>query len=162
MIFWVILKIVLVSLLGLILFQDVKERKVYWLLFPLTAICFGLLHLHQVLHEVFLLTVIYNLVFVLLISLFTFGYIKLKLRKNLTDSFGLGDFLFFLATAFSFATFSFISIFVLSLIFSLSLHLILKKITHDSTVPLAGYMSLFFILTYIGYWTELLSSMYLI
>jgi len=162
LIFWVILKIVLASSLGLILFQDIKERKVYWFLFPLTAICFGLLHYHHVLQEVFWLTVIYNLVFVLLISLFTFGYIKIKLRKSLVSSFGLGDFLFFLASAFSFASFSFISIFVLSLIFSLSLHLILKKLTNDSTVPLAGYMSLFFLLTYLGYWSGLLSSMYLI
>jgi hypothetical protein len=62
----------------------------------------------------------------------------------INGSFGLGDVLFFIAICFSFPTVNFITIFVFAVFFSLAFFWTLKKRYHFSTVPLAGFMSLFF------------------
>ena len=97
---------------------------------------------------------------VLMILLVLQGYAKLKLKTNLNTVFGLGDALFFLALCVSFPTVSFIIFFVFSLLFSLLLHFIFKNKAADKTVPLAGYMSLFFIGIYALDWLGFISNLY--
>lgn len=74
----------------------------------------------------------------------------------------MGDALLFFALAFSFSSVSYLILFVFGLLFSLTLHLLFKhKNTHNS-VPLAGYLSLFFFLAYLGHWIGFLPYLYTI
>jgi|SRR5690606_14356893 len=151
-------KVILLFVLGLIFYQDIKERQVYWFLFPLVAICVGVLFFFKTLSELFIMAIALNILFVAILLLAVLLYTKIKLKSN--KAIGLGDVLFFLASAFAFSTISFIVIFIGSLIFSLVLHNALTKSQNTITVPLAGYMSLFFGLTYLAYWFGIIQSVY--
>lgn len=151
-------KVILLFVLGLIFYQDIKERQVYWFLFPLVAICVGVLFFFKTLSELFIMAIALNILFVAILLLAVLLYTKIKLKSN--KAIGLGDVLFFLASAFAFSTISFIVIFIGSLIFSLVLHNALTKSQNSITVPLAGYMSLFFGLTYLAYWFGIIQSVY--
>ena len=78
------------------------------------------------------------------------------------DTFGLGDLLLFIALAFTFASVSFIILFVFGLLFSLILHLLFKNKSKLKTVPLAGYLSLFFLVAYLSHWFGLLPTLYIL
>jgi len=156
----IILKSVLIAVLILILIQDVKERQVYWPLFPLVGLCCGILYFKNTLPELFYISVLMNIVFVSILVLVVFLYARLKLKTSLGSTFGLGDILMFLALSFSFSTVSFLVIFVFSLFFSLVLHLVIKKKKKVATVPLSGYMSLFFVFAYLSFWLGISNSLY--
>lgn len=143
---------------GAILYQDVKERLVYWFLFPIVALGIGWLFFSNTLPELFLASIIANLMFVSALLLVAFLYSKIKLKMKFDQVIGLGDILFFLAACFSFSTLSFLVVFISALIFSLILHLSVKN--KKQSVPLAGYMSLFFGLTYLGHWSGIIHSVY--
>ena len=143
-----------------IFYQDLKERMVYWPLFLLVAISCGFLHYKNTYFEIFTISVLMNLVFISILLGVVYLYSNFKLKVGLNESIGIGDILLFVALSFSFSTISFIVIFVFSLIFSLALHLILKKRMTNKTVALAGNMSLFFALTYISYWLGFINSVY--
>jgi hypothetical protein len=66
----------------------------------------------------------------------------------------------FFALVFSFSSVSFIIIFICSLVFSLVIHLSVKQKSKYKTIPLAGYMSLFFLITYVSYWSGLIGGLY--
>lgn len=78
------------------------------------------------------------------------------------NTFGLGDILLFVALAFTFASMSFIIFFIFGLVFSLLLHLLLKHKSKLKTVPLAGYLSLFFSVAYISNWLGFLPTLYIL
>ncbi|TJY37402.1 hypothetical protein E5167_05520 [Pontimicrobium aquaticum] len=151
-------KIILIGSLGGICYQDVKDRKVYWFLFPITALSAGLLFWNKTITELFFLATIINLMFVSSLLLIVLLYARLKLKTSIKSVFGMGDLLLFIGLSFTFSSISFIVIFSCSLIFSLLIHLFLKK--DNILVPLAGYMSLFFGLTYIAYWSGVINSIY--
>lgn len=157
-----ILKLVLISVLIYILIQDIKERQVYWVLFPLVGLCSGILYYKSTLPELFYISILLNVVFVSVILVVVFFYAKFKLKTSITNTLGLGDVLLFIALTFSFSTVSFLVIFIFSLFFSLLLHLFLKNKKTGITVPLAGYMSLFFAFTYLSFWTGIINSLYTI
>ncbi|MDI1307437.1 MAG: hypothetical protein PSX42_21685 [bacterium] len=69
-------------------------------------------------------------------------------KPLLKEVFGLGDVLLFIFITFSFSIVSFFVLFVFSLVFSLLLHFVLQRKQIDKTVPLAGYLSLFFGVVY--------------
>ena len=121
-----------------------KERKVFWFLFPIIAIASGVLLYKNVASEAFYSTLLVNFIFIILLLLVVFLYSKLKLKVSINDTFGLGDGLMFIALIFTFSSVTFLVLFVFGLIFSLALHLILKNKAKHTTVPLAGYLSLFF------------------
>ena len=146
----------------MVLIQDIKERQVYWFLCPLIGLCAGILLYQNTLPQLFYATIVINLVFVLILMGVIFLYSKLKLKTSISNTFGLGDSLLFFALIFSFSSISFIVLFVFGLIFSLVLHLILKKNSKHQTVPLAGYLSLFFAVAYLAYWMGILNSIYTI
>ena len=156
----ILLKIILITGFALILFQDIKERQVYWFLFPLIAIVSGILFYSSTLPELFIINVVVNLVMVIFLLTVVYSYSRFKLKTSPKNVFGLGDALLFIGLAFSFASISYIVIFVFSLIFSLSIHLLLKQKGRESTIPLAGYMSLFFVLVYVSFWTGITSNLY--
>lgn len=153
-------KLTLITVLFWILIQDLKERKVYWVLFPIVGFCCALLHYQKTLPELFIMSAVMNLIFVLILLAIVFIYAKLKLKTNFSSVFGPGDALFFLCLAVSFSTVSFIVIFIGALMFSLVLHLVLSRNRPNLSVPLAGYMSLFFGFAFIAYWFGVINSVY--
>lgn len=155
----ILLKLILITALILVLFQDIKDRQVYWFLFPIIGLCSGTLHYLNSSPQQFLITVFINFIFVSILMTVVFLYSKLKLKTSITNTFGLGDGLLFLALAFSFSKLSFFILFVFGLTFSLLLHLFLKKSKH-TTVPLAGYLSFFFAITYVSFWSGMINSLY--
>lgn len=78
----------------------------------------------------------------------------------LKEAIGLGDILFFLALALAFPTETFIVLFVFSMVFSLMLHLTVTRKQKESTIPLAGYASLFLIFIYLSSWTGFYKNLY--
>ena len=143
-----------------ILYQDIKERKVYWFLFIIVASSAGYLYYTHTFFELFWRTSLINLGIIGIVFLVLEAYSKFKLKVALKDVFGLGDALLFFGVCFAFPVAAFIIFFVFSLLFSLLLHLILKQKTKETSVPLAGYMSLFFIGIYLLHWTGFLPNIY--
>ena len=141
---WV-LKSTLLAIFLLIFSQDVKERKVYWFLYPIMGVLVFVLQIKAISKYSALINGGFNLVFVSLLLFVCYLYARFKLRQPLfKEVFGLGDLLFFVSIAFSFSIVSFFVLFIFSLLFSLLLHGVLKHRQTEKTVPLAGYMSLFF------------------
>lgn len=154
----ILAKITLIILFFIVFYQDHKERQVHWFLFPLIGLCCGFLYFSETITELFVTSILINAAFVFLLLFLVYIYSRFKLKASFFDSIGLGDILLFFGLAFAFSSVSFIVIFICSLIFSLILYVVTKKNT--STVPLAGYMSLFFGLTYIAYWFGFINSVY--
>jgi len=148
-------------LLGITL-QDFKERKVYVWLFIFSGVLLGVLHFYEVFYEQFILTAIINcsIVFILIFILFIYSTIILK--KAFKNTFGLGDFLFFIVLAIGFPTTTFLVLFSFSLLFSLLLYFILKNRLKHKTVPLAGLQALFVCLIFIANWVFNFSNLYII
>ncbi|WP_369014662.1 hypothetical protein [Flavobacterium anhuiense] len=142
------LKLILISLFAIVLYQDFKSRMVYWFLYPIIGILAFTIQSNAVPLSVAFVNFAFNLLFVLFLLAVTSIYIKFK-NLDFKNTIGIGDVLFFLFIAASFSIVSFWILFVFSLIFSLLLHLILSNKKDPSTVPLAGYMSLFFGVVYI-------------
>jgi len=156
----VIVKCILLTTFLFVFFQDIKERQVYWFLFPIIGLCCGVLLYKKQIPEIVLYTVTTNVLFVVSLLVIVFMYSKFKLKTAFKNTFGLGDVLFFFAIAFSFSSISFIILFVFALIFSLVLHLFLKRKSTYKTVPLAGYMSLFFACIYVTHWLGFINTIY--
>jgi len=146
----------------MVFLQDIKERLVYWFLFPIIAICSGVLLYKSMFLEVFYTTVVINLIFILLLLTVVFLYSKIKLKTSMKNTFGFGDILLFFALIFSFSSVSFLILFVFGLVFSLLIHLVIKRNSKHKTVPLAGYLSLFFAITYLSHWLGFIPSVYTI
>lgn len=145
---WLI-KLFLLAVFSLIFFQDYKDRRVYWFLYPIIGILVLILQIQIIPIDIALINSGFNLLFVCFLLVFCYLYARIKLKKSLLQSvLGLGDILFFIAIAFSFSIVSFFVLFVFSLIFSLILHFALQHKQTEKTVPLAGYMSLFFAVVY--------------
>mgnify|MGYP000412748801 CR=1 FL=1 len=139
----IIIELLLILLLGILFYQDIKERKVsIWIL--ITGILIGgCIHYLWQQPIVFLLNIGINISFIVVILGVLWGYAKFKLKKKIFDVFGEGDLLFFVLLAVSLPILSFLMVFVFSLIFSLVIFLLLKKRFTEKTVPLAGLQSLF-------------------
>ena len=158
----IIVKIALMACLLWVFKQDIKERLVFWWLFPMIAILFSVLFLNQVVKEIYLQYVLMNLALVSVILLLLFAYSGFVLKSGfINTSFGLGDALLFIALSFSFPTLAFCVLLSFSLVFSLVLHFVLVRKQELKTVPLAGYMSLFFAISMIFNETGFFPNLYL-
>ncbi|MBS7256713.1 general secretion pathway protein [Flavobacterium branchiicola] len=136
-------KFILILVFALVLYQDFKNRLVYWFLYPVIGILAFIIQLHKLPLQIAITNLGFNLLFIGLILGGSVLYLKFK-NLDFTDMIGLGDVLFFIFIAASFSIVSFLILFVFSLVFSLILHLILHNKKQEVTVPLAGFMSLFF------------------
>ncbi|MCD0464995.1 general secretion pathway protein [Flavobacterium sp. ENC] len=143
------LKLILVIIFGAILYQDYKNRLVYWFLYPITGILVFAIQLYYIPIELVFVNSVLNISFVAFLLAVCFIYLKIR-RMSFENSLGIGDVLFFIFISFSFATVSFIVLFVFALVFSLLLHFVFQKKNQFKTVPLAGYMSLFFAVVYMA------------
>jgi len=158
-----ILKGLVIFNLGYIAWQDLNKREVYWFLFPSLFIVLGMLHYNHVLPVHFKNAIVINLglIFSIVSILYIYSLVRIK-RPFFKEVFGLGDALFFVTFAIAFPTATFIVFFVFSLLFSLGIWLIIKKNSKHNTIPLAGYMSLFLILIFIGNWITDAINLYVI
>ena len=141
----VLLKITAYLSLLFISYDDFRERKVYWFLFPIVGFFLGIIHFNNTIElQIFLYQVLVNFTLVTLVLILLYLIVKLVLKKTfLNHSLGLGDILFFYAFACGFPTITFLILFVNSIVFSLLFYLILRKRLHLNPIPLAGIMSLF-------------------
>lgn len=155
-----VLKLILIATFVLVFLQDYRERQVHWFLIPMIGILGGVMFYNSTLPELFFIGFAMNLGFLAILVLFIIVYARFKLRMHLLKVMGLGDLLFFIAMSLAFPTLTFIVLFVFSLVFSLVLHLYLSKHQKGATVPLAGYMSLFFGLTYLTHWSGIINLVY--
>lgn len=137
------LKLLLIIVFAIVLFQDFKNRLVYWFLYPIIGILAFTIQLYNIPLEIALLNLGFNISFVALILGVSFLYIKFR-NLDFKNAIGLGDILFFVFISSTFSIVSFLILFVFALLFSLILHFVLNIKKEQQTVPLAGYMSLFF------------------
>ncbi|SMP36644.1 hypothetical protein SAMN06265346_12336 [Flavobacterium hercynium] len=120
---------------------------VYWFLYPVVGILAFGIQLHYVPLAIGLSNFGFNLLFVSLILGISFLYLRLR-KLAITAAIGLGDILFFAFITFTFSIVSFLVLFIFSLMFAVILHFVLSLKKEQQTVPLAGYMSLFFLVVY--------------
>lgn len=129
---------------AIIAFQDLKERMVHWILFPVLGILLGWTHFRNTDGNFFWFSLGFNLVIVTALITILWLYTKLIRRKGfLNTSFGLGDILFLYAFALGFPPLSFIVLLAASICFSLLAFVILNYFNKEETVPLAGLMGIF-------------------
>lgn len=128
----------------IIFFQDLRARKVSLILFMIIAIIGNITYVNKsTSSNILFYNISLNIGFIAIIVLILYLYSIFFLKKNMRDSIGLGDILFFLTLAISYPTVTFLTLFSSSLIFSLILFLFLKPYLKNKTVPLAGLQALF-------------------
>jgi len=149
----IVVKGILLIVLSIISFQDIKSREVYGFLFPLAGLCMTTLFYNATLIPIYSLNIGVNIGIILFILGIVYAYTTLKLKLNFwKEAFGLGDALFFIAFAIGFPIVSFLVLFVVALLFSLSLGVFFRLKTTIYTVPLAGYMSVFLSIVFVVSW----------
>lgn len=143
------IKFLIIIVLLSIFYQDNKERLVSaYLYFLVTALGVVLYSFDTPSYLVMFFEILINILIVSLVLIFAFISSKLLFKyKFLNHSFGVGDLFMFLSVCFLFPSTTFIIFFVFSLLFSLIIHLFINK--KNKTIPLAGYMSLFYALIFI-------------
>ncbi len=140
-------KIIIIIPLAIIAYQDCKDRLVYWFLYPIIGVVAFVIQIGYLPWKLVVLNSFMNLLFVALLLSISFIYLKVR-ELSLKNAIGLGDVLFFTFLSFGFVTITFVILFIFSLVFSLLLHFFIKHKSSFQTVPLAGYMSLFFGVVY--------------
>lgn len=158
------IKIALVTVLILVFYQDLRERRVWFFLFPLFAILGGYLFFNEAIWEFYLTNLMINLSMVAIILLVSYLVARFLLKKSLLkEALGLGDILFFIGFASSFPTITFLNFFVFSILLTLVLHQVLKMSSSKyQTVPLAGSMAIFLLGVYVANWAGIYSEVYLL
>lgn len=142
-------KIVLILIFIIIFYQDFKERLVNWFLYVFVGILAFSIHCSSSNFNFALFNIKINLLIVLGILMVCYIYSKVIMKKVFFDEvMGLGDVFFFIAISLGFTVIPFLVLFVFSLVFSLFLHLVLNYKKKELTLPLAGYMSLFYAAIY--------------
>ncbi len=154
-------KIILIAVFGMVFIQDIKARQINWIWIPIISLCAGLLLYNHSPTGMFFITVLTNSIFVLFLLLVIFIYATYKLKLPASKTFALGDALLLFALAFSFSTLSFIVLLVFGFIASLITHIFLNRTSASKTVPLAGYLSLFFAIAYLAHWFGILTPLYI-
>ena len=135
--------------LGSIFIQDLRDREVWWFLFPSVAFLMVGIHLLSADIEVTTFHILINGILVTTIVTILGLYTRfIHGRAFLNVSFGLGDLLFFYAFALGFPTITFIVLFVASILVALLWSLVYLNRNSKGTIPLAGLMSSFLILVY--------------
>lgn len=145
-----IIEISLILVASLIFYQDWKTRTIHIAL-PFVFFGLGFYHTFDILNW---FNYCMNILFFVIIFCGLVGYMTFKegtFRNPFEHYFGFGDFLFFLALTPLFFLYHFALFFIASLCFSVVLHLAVNKWTTHKTVPLAGFVALFFIIGYLAH-----------
>lgn len=164
------IKAVLITILLVIFYQDARDRLVYWFLFPLVGLLLGMLHYQIVGFKDFVMSTLINFGLILFIFLLLKTYaVSVRGYSHLKDVLGLGDICMILALGLGSGTVAFLILLVFGLVFALVLHVILRAITlsrkqntQHTTVPLAGYLSIFFGVAFVGQWSGIYNTLYIL
>jgi len=130
----------LISILLILFFQDMRNRSVHWILFPLLLVFSVLIGKESSEYVQWS----YSLLFlvVLLLSLTLYLSLKSGSLVNITDGFfSWGDILFLLAIIPLFDLSTYMLFFTFGTIATLLFHLLAHVFKAQKTVPYAGYMS---------------------
>jgi hypothetical protein len=138
--------ILMIGLLLRVFYEDIKDRKVTFIVLIILLLLGGFIHSQHLNAWVFLLSSLLNLSIVLTIIMVLYVYANFKLKTSLSKVFGLGDALFFIVMAVSFPTATFLVLFATSLLFSFVIAVLFKK-TLKKFIPLAGLQALYIGLT---------------
>ncbi|MNQ31803.1 hypothetical protein D3C85_451840 [compost metagenome] len=141
------LKLILILVFLIVLYQDFNNRLVYWFLYPIIGVLAFAIQLYNLPVTIVFFNLGVNLLFVTLILGVSYLYVKYR-NLDFKNAIGIGDILFFVFISCTFSIVSFLILFVFALLFSLILHFVLSNKKEQQTVPLAGYMSLFFSAVY--------------
>lgn len=128
--------------LFLIVYQDIKERQIWWFLPPLLLFFLYCISFHTVPFINYQLSLFY-LIFLLF---FLFVYIRIRFKSfNLfKDFFGIGDLLVLLSIIPFFYFKEYIYFTTIATFISLILHYLPKLSNKNSSIPYAGYISIVF------------------
>lgn len=141
-----IILVVLILVLGLIFFQDLKQRAIHVIL-PVLVLVLSFLIINKKGYFNYFISLT-NIGFLLLTLFILFIYMSIKNKKMLNpfqNHFGLGDLLFYIAISPLFVFRNYILFFILSLLFSLIMFLIFRGKMKEKNIPLAGFASLLLI-----------------
>ncbi|MNX58820.1 hypothetical protein D3C86_896720 [compost metagenome] len=141
------LKLILILVFLIVLYQDFNNRLVYWFLYPIIGVLAFAIQLYNLPVTIVFFNLGVNLLFVTLILGVSYLYVKYR-NLDFKNAIGIGDILFFVFISCTFSIVSFLILFVFALLFSLILHFVLSNKKEQQTVPLAGCMSLFFSAVY--------------
>lgn len=154
----IVVRLFVLSLLGLVAAEDFRSRAVHWVLFPLLLFAFGALLVIN--HRDFYLAsepIVTNFYFLILVLGIVTAYFSWKAGRfvRLTETMiGWGDLFFFLTIACYLSVFNFLLFFIVSLlivcIFWLPCNLFLKSKADD--IPLAGCQAFLLLLFLAGDW----------
>lgn len=141
------LQLLIMICLGMICYQDMRYRAVYWICFPVLAVLLFTLKSHTLQPAAALQDSLFGVCFFGLQLLLLWIYLSAKSRKpvHLTrDYLGLGDILFLLAAAFYFSPAGYVIFYIASLIMVL-LYVVFRnwrREENDLEIPLAGLQAL--------------------
>ena len=139
-----VLEIIFIITLGVLFYQDIKERKVSVWILLIGMFLGGMIHyLHQP-PIVFLSNVGVNSVFIILILGILWMYSKFKLKKKILDVFGGGDALFFYFIGIEFADFIFFDGFCIFPYFFFTCFYDFKKQLDSTNSSFSGIAKSFF------------------
>lgn len=140
-----LISILLILVLLIILWQDIKYRQIHVLL---PFIIFLVTLYNYTLIKIPFLEILKNIAFLLLNFTIMTTYISIK-NKQIINPFqnhiGLGDFVFFMAICPLFLLYNYILFFICSLLFSIVVFFIFQKWMTQKNIPLAGFVSIFLI-----------------
>lgn len=145
----ILIDFVIIVLLSLIIYQDFKQRAIYWFLPPLLCIFLVIRSLLFMPYYELFNSFLFNAGFIVLQLLLLSVWMSIKNKRfvNIVDSYlGLGDILFFFAIAAAFSPFQFVLFYVAGIFFTLLMAIVSRlKSTMNPQIPLAGAMSIFMI-----------------
>lgn len=141
--------IIIFICLGAIIYQDLKYRHLH-ILWPIIIFITGIYDLFTKFNsQNSIMLVITNGGFLLLTFVVLVGYMGLKnkgFENPFENYFGLGDLLFYIAVTPFFMLTNYVLFFIFSMIFSIMIYLVFKKLLDKNSIPLAGYASILLIL----------------
>jgi len=138
----------LIGTLFFVLYYDIKKRTIHFILPLLIFFLATLINYMSI--SLRLSDIVYNISFVLINIFGVTLYFSLKAKalvNPVNDSIGLGDIVFFIAITPLFNLKTFILFFIIGLLFSLLIHGIALLFKKAKTIPLAGYLSLFLVIS---------------
>lgn len=143
-----IINISICLILLAILWQDLKDRAVHWILFMGMAICsFCLFTMSALPFSVLWANLLFILILMAGLSLYLFVK-EGRFFNFFKTHMGIGDFIFFIAISPLFEPEKFILFFISGLLISAVLHLLMASNMKDKTIPLAGYLSAYLFLLF--------------
>ena len=153
--FVVIAQIIFILNLLILIYQDIKNRKIFFGLSISFPFVFLVAQKDFIFNKSYLFDVLFNvsfIIFQLVIVSIYFFFKEKKIFNPIDSKLGLGDIIFLFSTTFIFSRINFILFIISGLLFSIILFLLCKFIQKriSQTIPLVGFMSIYLIIIYIS------------